>query len=54
LLQIAAMPIILALCEILGSEVWANDHRAAALATVALNSGSGGATTLQPVNVEFP
>ena len=48
------MPIILALCEILGSEVWANDHRAAALATVALNSGSGGATTLQPVNVEFP
>jgi len=54
LLQIAAMPIILALCGILGSEVRANDHRAAALATVALNSGSGGAPTLRSVNVEFP
>jgi hypothetical protein len=56
LLQIAAMPIILALggTLILGSEVWANDNRAAALATVALNSVSGGGTTLRSVDVEFP
>jgi hypothetical protein len=56
LLQIAAMPIILALggTLILGSEVWANDNRAAALATVALNSVSSGGTTLRSINVEFP
>jgi hypothetical protein len=56
LLQIAAMPIILALggTLILGSEVWANDNRAAALATVALNAVSSGGTTLRSINVEFP
>jgi hypothetical protein len=56
LLQIAAMPIILALggTLILGSEVWANDNRSAALATLVLNSVSGGGTTLRSANVEFP
>lgn len=56
LLQIAAMPVILALGTtlILGSEVRANDNRAAALANIAVNSVSGGGTTLRSVSVEFP
>jgi hypothetical protein len=56
LLQIAAMPVILALGStlILGSEVRANDNRAAALANVAINSVSGGGTTLRSVGVELP
>jgi hypothetical protein len=56
LLQIAAMPVILALggTLILGSEVRANDNRAVALAQVALNSVSGGGITLRSVDVEFP
>jgi cytochrome c5 len=53
---VAAMPIILALggTSILGSEVSAKDYRAAGPAAVALNSVSGGGTTLRSVNVEFP
>lgn len=56
LLQIAAMPVILALggTLILGSEVRANDNRAAALANIVVNSVSRGGTTLRSVSVEFP
>jgi hypothetical protein len=56
LAQIAAMPIILALggTLILGSEVWAKDDSAAAPGTSALNSVSGGGTTMRSVKVEFP
>jgi hypothetical protein len=56
LVQIAAMPIILALggTLVLGSEVSAKDNSAAAPAAGALNSVSGGGTTLRSVNVEFP
>jgi hypothetical protein len=53
---VATMPIILALGAtlILGRQVSANDSRAGAPAAVALNSVSGGGTTLWSVNVEFP
>jgi hypothetical protein len=53
---VSAMPIILALggTFILSSEVSAKDESAAATAAVALNSVSGGGTTLRSVNVEFP
>ena len=56
LLQIAAMPVILALggTLILGGEVWANETRAATLANAVVNSVSGGGTTLRSVSVEFP
>ena len=56
LLQIAAMPVILALggTLILGGEVWANDTRAATLAKATVNSVSAGGTTLRSVSVEFP
>jgi hypothetical protein len=56
LLQIAAMPVILALggTLILGSEVWANDTRATTLSNVVVNSVSRGGTTLRSVDVEFP
>jgi hypothetical protein len=55
-MQIAAMPIILALGAtlVLGSEASAKDSSAAAPAARALNSVSGGGTTLRSVSVEFP
>jgi hypothetical protein len=52
---VAAMPVILALggTLVLGSEASAKDDSTAATAA-ALNSVSGGGTTLRSVNVEFP
>ena len=56
LVQIAAMPIILALGAIfiLGSEASAKDNSAAAPAAATPDSVSGGGTTLRSVSVEFP
>ena len=53
---VAAMPVILALggTLVLGSEASAKDDSTAATAAAALNSVSGGGTTLRSVNVEFP